>query len=276
MSALITVNGVDLTPIEYCGARVMTLAMMDMAHQRADGTARRTYNEHKARLITGEDFYELTQPDEIRTLGFSRPQGGTPALVVLLTETGYSMLVKSFTDDLAWDVQRQLVKSYFKPVAAEVRPARRAPRTLIGDARAIDFIGNMIAKVPGARVDVVAAIKLQMIEERTGLPATQFRGALPAEAIEQATKLNPTEIGKRLSPVVKAADINKLLIAMGLQRKSEHGYVLTESGITYGESRPFQASNKHVGDQINWYESVVDAVSTQIARQGSLLSGGAS
>ena len=32
----------------------------------------------------------------------------------LITETGYLMLVKSFTDDLSWEVQRQLVQSYFK------------------------------------------------------------------------------------------------------------------------------------------------------------------
>lgn len=30
--------------------------------------------------------------------------------VTLMTETGYLMLVKSFTDDLAWKVQRELVK----------------------------------------------------------------------------------------------------------------------------------------------------------------------
>lgn len=43
-----------------------------------------------------------------------RPQGGTPESVTLLTKMGYLMLVKSFTDDLAWMVQRQLVKSYFE------------------------------------------------------------------------------------------------------------------------------------------------------------------
>lgn len=45
-----------------------------------------------------------------------------PNGLVLLTESGYLMLVKSFTDDLAWDVQRKLVKSYFnrkKPMSPE-------------------------------------------------------------------------------------------------------------------------------------------------------------
>ena len=33
---------------------------------------------------------------------------------VLITEQGYLMLVKSFTDDLAWKVQRELVNGYFR------------------------------------------------------------------------------------------------------------------------------------------------------------------
>lgn len=262
MSAVIKINDVALAPIEHHGVRVMTLAMMDAVHKRPDGTARRNFNENKARLIEGEDYF-VRNSSEARELGYVAPNG-----IALLTETGYSMLVKSFTDDLAWDVQRQLVKSYFAKVAG--KPVRRASPGLLADARAIDFIGNMIAKVPGTRADVVATIKLRMIEERTGLPATQFGGALPAAAIETAVKLNPTEIGKRLIPKLKAADVNKALIHLGLQRKSESGYVLTEAGAKHGESRPFQAKNKHVGDQINWYESVVDAIVRGIAPQHPL------
>lgn len=148
-------------------------------------------------------------------------------------------------------------------------PAKRARPSLsssLAEARAIDFIGNMIAKVPGARQDVVAAIKLRMIEERTGLPATQFGGALPAEALAKAVKLNPTEIGKRLSPRLSPVRINKLLIELGMQRKTESGHVLTEAGTAHGESRPFQAENHHVGDQINWHESIIDVISAALVR----------
>jgi len=34
--------------------------------------------------------------------------------IPLFTESGYLMLVKTFTDDLSWQIQRQLVKGYFK------------------------------------------------------------------------------------------------------------------------------------------------------------------
>lgn len=255
---LVEIDGVQLVPIEYNGARVLTLSMMDAVHQRPKDTARKRFNDNKARFIEGEDYF-VRNSDEAKQMGYTAPNGLT-----LLTETGYSMLVKSFTDDLAWDVQRQLVKSYFaKPApapAVKPRRARNALSSSLAEARAIDFIGNMVAKVPGARADVVAAIKLRMIEEQTGLPATQFGTALPAEALEKAVKLNPTEIGKRLAPKLSPIRVNTILIDLGLQRKSESGYVLTEAGTAHGESRPFQADNHHVGDQINWYESVVEVV----------------
>ncbi len=273
MNAVVKINDVALAPIEYQGQRVMTLAMMDAAHKRADGTARRNFNENKSRLIEGDDYFKVSA-DEIRTHKIYAISSKSHEDINLLTETGYSMLVKSFTDDLAWDVQRQLVKSYFRKERLAGTGAQRRPaQGLLADARAIDFIGNMIAKVPGARADVVATIKLSMIEERTGLPATQFRGALPAESVEQAVKLNPTEIGKRLVPKMKAADVNKALIQLGLQRKTESGHVLTEAGTKYGESRPFRAKNEHVGDQISWYESVVDVIAQAAAQQPPLFGG---
>ena len=49
--------------------------------------------------------------DEKRPIGIETV---SPRGTALITEQGYLMLVKSFTDDLAWTVQRQLVNGYFK------------------------------------------------------------------------------------------------------------------------------------------------------------------
>ncbi|WP_217807258.1 hypothetical protein [Methylomagnum ishizawai] len=49
--------------------------------------------------------------------------------MIVLTETGYLMLVKSFTDDLAWQVQRQLVKVYFR-AKQEAQAAQPTPAPL--------------------------------------------------------------------------------------------------------------------------------------------------
>ena len=54
--------------------------------------------------------------EEVRPFfGQTLPNGFNPkADIVLITESGYLMLVKSFTDDLALKVQRELVNSYFR------------------------------------------------------------------------------------------------------------------------------------------------------------------
>lgn len=123
------INNTDLTVKVYQGQRVVTFKDIDTVHERPEGTARKRFNDNKKHFIENEDFYTLDQPSEIRTLGIERPQGGTPDKVLLITESGYLMLVKSFTDDLAWSVQRELVKSYFrKPQSLHWQETRQAAK----------------------------------------------------------------------------------------------------------------------------------------------------
>lgn len=110
----ITINDHVIPVKEYMGQRVVTFKEIDTVHDRSEGTARKRFNDNKGRFIEGVDFFKVCQPSEIRTLGITRPQGGVPETVTLITETGYLMLVKSFTDDLAWAVQRELVNCYFR------------------------------------------------------------------------------------------------------------------------------------------------------------------
>lgn len=60
-----------------------------------------------------EDFFKVSSDEIHYTKLFDIPVKAT-AEYIILTEQGYLMLVKSFTDDLAWKVQRQLVSSYFR------------------------------------------------------------------------------------------------------------------------------------------------------------------
>ena len=112
MNEIVTVNGNDLTVKMWNGQRVVTLADIDKVHNRPDGTARKRFNDNKKHLIENEDYFKIKKSlmSENRTLGIEVPNRG----LTVLTESGYLLLVKSFTDDLAWNVQRQLVNSYFK------------------------------------------------------------------------------------------------------------------------------------------------------------------
>lgn len=109
MNELVHIGESDISVKEYDGQRVVTFKDIDTVHQRADGTARRNFNTNKNHLIEGEDFFVRNSYEAREEYGITAPNG-----LVLITESGYLMLVKSFTDDLAWDVQRKLVSSYFK------------------------------------------------------------------------------------------------------------------------------------------------------------------
>lgn len=112
------INNTELTVKVYQNQRVVTFKDIDAVHERVEGTARKRFNDNKKHFIEGEDYYIVT-PQTLKNIEMSekrtlendiKSNRGT----VLITESGYLMLVKSFTDDLAWDVQRQLVKNYFR------------------------------------------------------------------------------------------------------------------------------------------------------------------
>lgn len=122
MEQLVHIGNSDISVKEYNGKRVVTFKDIDLVHGRPDGTARHRFAENRERFIENEDYFVLT-PQVLENTGMDekRPTGidyVNPRGTAFLTEQGYLMLVKSFTDDLAWDVQRQLVNGYFKVKSA--------------------------------------------------------------------------------------------------------------------------------------------------------------
>lgn len=113
MEQLVHIQDTDISVKEYNGQRVVTFKDVDTVHGRPDGTARRNFNTNKKRFVENEDYFVVSS-DEIRTSRLFTISDNDFTDKVLLTEQGYLMLVKSFTDDLAWTVQRQLVNGYFR------------------------------------------------------------------------------------------------------------------------------------------------------------------
>ena len=150
MNELMSIRGQNIAIKEYQGQRVVTFRDIDQVHGRPEGTARKRFNENRRHFIDGTDFFSITQPSEIRTLGIKRPQGGAPGSITLLTETGYLMLVKSFTDELA------LVRSYFRMRGAEQK-AHPLPGTLVRErvsaisreSAALTVLGEMYERLSG-------------------------------------------------------------------------------------------------------------------------------
>jgi hypothetical protein len=107
MNELIAIHGKNIQVKEYNSQRVVTFREIDELHERPDGYARRNFYNNQSRFIEGTDYFKPT-PDQC--VNFTQ----SPKGIVLITESGYLMLVKSLTDDLAWTVQRELVDTYFR------------------------------------------------------------------------------------------------------------------------------------------------------------------
>lgn len=111
---IIKIGNKDLQVKQYKGQRVVTFKDIDMVHERAEGTARKNFGNNKKHFISGVDYFDISKNDVreefSQTYGFDNkaPKG------MLITESGYLMLVKSLQDDLAWEVQRELVNRYFR------------------------------------------------------------------------------------------------------------------------------------------------------------------
>lgn len=109
MTKSIVINKQHLSVKKYKGQNVVTFKDIDLVHGRNEGTARKRFNDNRKHFIEGVDYFVRKTDEAKKELGISAPNG-----LILITESGYLMLAKSFTDDLAWSVQRQLVNFYFR------------------------------------------------------------------------------------------------------------------------------------------------------------------
>lgn len=125
----LTINQKPVLLKEYKGQRVVTLKDIDLVHERPNGTARKRFNDNQKHFLEETDYFKVKCGEVRPFFGRTPPNGFNPnADIILITESGYLMLVKSFTDDLAWEVQRELVNTYFRS-NAERRIANNAPAT---------------------------------------------------------------------------------------------------------------------------------------------------
>ena len=213
------IQGTPIQIKEYAGQRVVTFKDVDTVHHRASGSARKRFNDNRKHFIEAVDFYRLTQPSEIRTLDFSRPQGGVPSEVILITETGYLMLVKSFTDDLAWKVQRELVDSYFR---ARAEPEEQTMQ---------EIIDNNIPTVVVATDKLIkcAEIMAGCLEGNRSYVLNILRNVVPnidegetknTECIEVTKVEKPKRKCAEYLPQAVEIDTTKMLLEMNMQGMS--------------------------------------------------------
>jgi hypothetical protein len=118
MGDIILINGRELTVKEYDGQRVVTLWDIARLHGADVKTVKNNFDRNTKYLTEGEDYFLVKKQDDFaRTLSTSKEIDyhilNAVKNIPVFTESGYLMMVKPMTGELAWAVQKQLVKTYF-------------------------------------------------------------------------------------------------------------------------------------------------------------------
>ena len=207
MNGLIKIGNQEISVKEFEGKRVVTFMDIDMVHERPEGTARKRFNDNKKHFIEGEDYF-VRKTDEAKSeFDIVAPNG-----LVLLTESGYLMLVKSLKDDLAWQVQRQLVKSYF--TVKEFKSQELSPQLQL-------------------------LINMELEQKRQAEKLEEVEGRM--DSIREVIALSPTQWRKDTSNL-----INKIALSMGgyehIRAIREESYKLLEQRM--GVALSIRLTNK--------------------------------
>ena len=119
----ILINGVEIETKEYKGQRVITSYDVAKLHEREVNDVTKNFNNNRDKFILNEDYFLINKNDiSERKISVQEFIPNNVKEIPIFTESGYLMLVKSFTDDLSWKIQRMLVKSYFIVVTGQIQP----------------------------------------------------------------------------------------------------------------------------------------------------------
>lgn len=239
----ITINEHELTIKVYNNQRVVTFKDIDTAHGRPDGTAGRNFRTNKEHFIENEDYFitEITNDEIRRQFGISKNAGRT---IIFLTESGYLMLVKSFTDKLAWQVQRELVNGYFKTKEITKTQKQIQPSENNSDEvkliKARTKMAKMFLKLSNIETLSPEYKNILVAKSAEALAGEQV---LPLPKVERKT-YSATEIGEMLG--VSAQKIGKLANANNMKT--------SEYGIWYHDKA------KHCAKEVDVFRYYEDAV----------------
>ena len=109
---LVKINGNAIEQIIYKDQPVITFKMMDELHQRPVNTAYKAFHRNKEKLTSDKHYFEVPYDEWSKFLvihEMENQKGGHKSSMTFLTLKGYLLLVKTFTDNLAWKIQDEMV-----------------------------------------------------------------------------------------------------------------------------------------------------------------------
>lgn len=212
---LVKINNNDVMVKEFQGQRVVTAWDIAKVHEREVREINQNFNRNRKKLIEGEDYFSLT-PMEFSKSQFSFQEfiPNNVKEIILFTESGYLMLVRTLTDDLSWKVQRELVKGYFiaKEMVSPLTPAEQ----LLAQAKVMVDMENRLNILEKNNARLENHLRRTITNEYfTVIGYANFRGI-------NANTYNSSVIGRKASKICKDCGL-----AIGKVIDSKYGTINT-------------------------------------------------
>lgn len=229
-----TVDDVEVKEIN--GQRVVTFKDIDELHGRVEGTARKRFSDNKGRFIEGEDYF-FVQSSSLDGRNSDIQKFVNNAGTIFLTESGYLMLVKSFTDDLAWGIQRKLINGYFK-----VRNVGQLPTNF---AEALRLAASLEEE------------KQKLITQNLLLEQRMSEYEPKLTYLDTILKSNDCLLVSQIAEDygLTAQELNKILNNQGIQHKMNGQWLLYSQhkglGYTKSETHTFTKKNGEIGSALH-------------------------
>ncbi len=199
---LVSIGNSQIPLVIYRDQPVVTFAMIDKVHGKSEGQARVNFSKNRERFIEGRHYYlvDYSQKNLLDTFGIEVPPRG----LTLITEHGYLKLVKTFSDDLAWDVQDQLIDGYFRAKTLTAGAAQHQDLDYWIQQNQMMLASLMEAKAQREAITViqqdVAEVKTDLADIKAALPSPKTHTTIRAFAAIHNIRLNPKtaqRLGKR-------------------------------------------------------------------------------
>lgn len=120
--------------------KAMTVKDIAKIHNRPAYKINELINRNRKRFKDGIDILDLKhilQKDTFLVYGFTKAEWGNATNIYLLSERGYSKLLKILEDDKAWEVYDQLVDGYFT-----MRAEAKATQPRIDSAKRLEIMSE--------------------------------------------------------------------------------------------------------------------------------------
>lgn len=196
---------------EWDGQRVLPFSVVDCIHCKNEGTTRKAFYRLQKRLTRDEDYYLFRGLEDRNRLiknGYSKPEdlpNSNNFSFVLLTMSGYLMITKTFQDDLAWKVYKQMI-GYFTYVN-KIKNLYDALRAIADKLQQQEYLLNSTVVVQEEQQHNIKEIEYKM-------ETPIAKGALTPS--ELAEKLNIYSLNK----LPHAAIIEDICLVLKIKAKS--------------------------------------------------------